>query len=175
MASSWYVLRSKPNKEDFLWGQVSAHELEVFYPSIRVKTVNPRARKYRPYFPGYLFVHVDLSTLAQSFWHWLPGASGLVSFDESPALVPDALIEAIRRKCQAINTAGGEQLLGLQPGDPVVIHSGPFASYEAIFDRCTSGTDRVRVLLKILRDSTIPVELPVGQIKQKKQPLSTPR
>ncbi len=171
MMTAWYVLRSKPNKEDFLWGQVLAHQIEVFYPSIRVKTVNPRARKMRPYFPGYLFVHADLQDVSHSFWRWLPGASGLVSFDESPALVPDALVEAIRRKCDSINAAGGEQLLGLQPGDPVVIQSGPFSAYEAIFDKCISGNDRVRVLLKVLRDGRIPVELPAGQIKQKKQPI----
>jgi transcriptional antiterminator RfaH len=168
--TAWYVLRSKPNKEDFLWGQVLAHQIEVFYPSIRVKAVNPRARKVKPYFPGYLFIRVELDEVSKSFWHWLPGSSGLISFNETPALVPEALVDAIRRKCEAINAAGGEQLASLQHGDPVTIQSGPFAEYEAIFDKCISGNERVRVLLKVLKDGRIPVELPVEQVKRTKQP-----
>lgn len=56
MTLQWFVLRSKPNKEDFFYDQLLAHRLEVFYPCIRVQVVNPRTRKIKPYFPGYLFI-----------------------------------------------------------------------------------------------------------------------
>jgi transcriptional antiterminator RfaH len=69
-----------------------------------------------------------------------------------------------------INEAGGERLLGLQPGDAVVIQDGPFAGQEAIFDACLSGNERVRVLLKLLRGRQLPVEMPGAQIERKKQP-----
>lgn len=169
MAACWYVLRSKPNKENFLWEQVLAHQVEVFYPAIRAKVVNPRARKMRPYFPGYLFVRADIRNLAPSFWLWLPGSRGLVSFDDAPATVPDALIAAIRRKVEQINAAGADQAARIQPGESVSIQSGPFAEYDAIFDRCVSGSDRVRVLLRHLQGRLIPVELPAAQVEQKKQ------
>lgn len=169
MALSWYVLRSKPNKENFLWQQVSAHQVEAYYPWIRAYAVNPRARKTKPYFPGYLFVHADLQEVPKSFWRWLPGSQGLVSFEDTPALVPDTLIAAIRRKVDVINGAGGEQMVGLRTGDAVTIKDGPFAEYDAIFDACISGNERVRVLLKHLQDRLIPVELPAGLIQRKKQ------
>jgi len=167
MTIAWYVLRSKPNKESFLWGQVLAHQVENYYPAIRAKVVNPRARKMKPYFPGYLFVRVDIGQMSQSFWRWLPGSRGLVLFDDTPAMVPDALISAIRRKVDEINAAGSEQLVGLKPGDAVTIQGGPFAEYDAIFDRCVSGGNRVRVLLKHLRNMQIPIELPAAQIEKK--------
>lgn len=169
MTIAWYVLRSKPNKENFLWGQVQAHQIEVYYPWIHAKAVNPRARKTKPYFPGYLFVHTDVEQMSKSFWRWLPGSQGLLSFDEVPALVPDGLVAAIRRKVDVINAAGGEQLVGLQHGDAVKIKDGPFAQYDAIFDSCVSGNERVRVLLKQLKDRMIPVELPAGLIERTKQ------
>jgi transcription antitermination factor NusG len=169
MAEAWYVLRSKPNKENFLWGQILAHQVEVFYPAIRVKVVNPRARKIKPYFPGYLFVRVDTSQLSRSFWQWLPGACGLVSFSDTPAVVPEVMIDAIRRKVEEINNAGSEALVGLQRGDPVRIQSGPFVEYDAIFDGCISGSDRVRVLLKHLQNRQIRVILPVEQIVKQKR------
>ena len=59
MTALWYALRSKPNKEDFLAKQLEAYDVDVFFPRIHVKPVNPRSRKTRPYFPNYLFVHVD--------------------------------------------------------------------------------------------------------------------
>ena len=170
MALTWYVLRSKPNKEDFFWGQLLAYRIEVYYPCIRAKVVNPRARKIKPYFPGYLFIHVDLQEVTSSFLNWMPGSRGLVAFDAQPASVPEALIAAIRRRVDQINGAGGEQLPAWQPGETVVIQEGPFAGHEAIFDAHLSGNERVRVLLKLLRGRQLPVELSGAQIEQKKQP-----
>lgn len=169
MPASWYVLRSKPNKEDFFCDQLLAHHLEVYLPRIRVRTVNPRARKARPYFPGYLFVYLDLQTINASVLHWMPGSAGLVCFDAEPASVPDSLLYAIRRRVDEINLAGGEQLDGLKPGDLVNIQGGPFDGCEAIFDARISGNERVRVLLMFLRGRQMPVELPTGFVQKKKQ------
>jgi transcriptional antiterminator RfaH len=171
MAVGWYVLRSKPNKEEFLWGQVLAHHVESFYPVIRNRQSVSRGRLHKPYFPGYLFVHVDYATTLRSFWKWLPGSHGLVELGESPAVVPDALIAALRNKVAAANTDISEPLMGLKRGDLVTIQSGPLAEYEAVFDGCISGNDRVRVLLTHMRERMLPVELPVGQIARKKQPV----
>ena len=63
MSMLWYVMRSKPNKESLLWEQLSLQNIECYYPRLRVKPANPRARKLRAYFPGYLFVHVDLERI----------------------------------------------------------------------------------------------------------------
>ena len=42
-----------------------------------------------------------------------------------------------------------------KPGETVMVHSGPFAGYEAIFDVRLPGTERVRILLKIAQESNI--------------------
>ena len=67
-----------------------------------------------------------------------------------------------------INVVGGELFDILRSGDSVVIHSGPFAGYEAIFDARLPGPERVRVLLKLLRNRQMPVDLPAGQVRPKK-------
>jgi transcription antitermination factor NusG len=166
MSLSWYVLRSKPRKEDALWQQVKSQGYAVYYPRIPVQTVNPRARKVAPYFPGYMFVHVDLSQVGASTFQWMPYAHGLISFDDVPATVPGDLVEAIHARVSAIAAAGGELYLGLARGDAVVIKSGPFAGYEAIFDTRLNGGERVRVLLTMLGDRQIPVELVEGQLSR---------
>ena len=169
MSESWYALRSKPRKEEVLWQQLLAREVEVFFPRIRVNPVNPRSRKLRPYFPGYMFVRVDLEEVGLSKFNWMPHAIGLVSFDGEPATVPENLIHEVRKRVDEIAAAGGEFFDGLQSGDPVRISSGPFAGYEAIFDTRLPGTERVRVLIQMLSDRNIPVELKSGQVERKRK------
>lgn len=164
----WYAFRSKPNKEEFVSQQVQSQGVESFYPRIPVKPVNPRARKSKPYFPGYLFVRVELSQVGQSVFQWIPGGLGLVSFGGSPAPVDDALVNGIRDRVNAITLAGGELFYGLKQGDEVYIRSGPFAGYRAIFDAGLPGKERVRVLLQLLSERSVPVELSAGQVKSRK-------
>jgi transcription antitermination factor NusG len=167
MSANWYALQSKPNKEDALYQQLESQGVNVFYPRIRVNPVNPRAKKVKAYFPGYLFVYTDLNEVGISTFQWMPFARGMVVFDQEPATVPEGLIQAIRRRVEAVNEAGGALFNGLHKGDSVLIHDGPFAGYEAIFDLRLPGSERVRVLIKLLSQRQVPVELNSGQIRQK--------
>ncbi|HZW04306.1 MAG TPA: transcription termination/antitermination NusG family protein [Anaerolineaceae bacterium] len=170
MSLHWYAIASHPNKEDILWRHLLSKEVEVFYPRVPVQPVNPRARKIRAYFPGYMFVRTDVEAVGISFFQYMPHAKGLVSFGGEPSVVPEALIETLRQKIEAVIRAGGEHLDGLKPGDSITIEQGPFAGYEAIFNLRIPGSQRVRVLLKMLSDQQIPLELSAGQIKKKNPP-----
>lgn len=169
MSISWYAMRSKPNKENFLAGQLESYGVQVFFPRIRITPVNPRSRKVRPFFPNYLFLHVDLDEVNISTLRWMPGASGLVSFDGEPAAVPDPLIAAIERQLDLLNAASRQLAYDLKSGDRVTIVDGPFAGYEAIFDARLSGQDRVRVLLNFLQARQVPIELQNSQIRRMKR------
>ena len=168
MSANWYALRSKARKEEVVWRQVRTAGFDVFYPRLKVQPVNPRARKLKAYFPGYMFVRVNIEQVGLSAFQWMPHAMGLVCFGDEPAIVPDNLIHAIRKRVDEISAAGGELFDGLNPGDMIVISDGPFAGYEAIFDTRLPGSERVRVLLQLLNSQRqIPIELKAGQIKQK--------
>lgn len=170
MSLYWYVMHSHPNKEELLWKQILSHGFEAFYPRVRAHPVNPRARKIKPYFPGYLFVRADLESSGVSIFHWMPYATGLVCFGGEPSVVPDPLIAAIQQRIGEIAEAGGELFDRLAAGDLVAIHSGPFAGYEAIFDVRLEGSERVRVLLKMLSQNTIPLELDANLIEKQRKP-----
>lgn len=170
MSMNWYALRSKPRKEEVVWRQIRIQGFEVFYPRLKVQPVNPRSRKWRPYFPGYLFVKADINQVGLSAFQWMPHAMGLVCFGDEPAVVPDNLVIAIQKRVEEIAAAGGELFDGLHQGDKILINDGPFAGYEAIFDARIPGTERVRVLLQLLNSQRqVPVELNAGQIKQQKR------
>ena len=168
MVNGWYALRSKSRKEDVVWRQVLSQGFEAYYPRMRVHPVNPRARKIIPYFPGYLFVRMDLEAVGLSVFQWMPHTLGLVSFGGEPATVPDHLVYAIHKRVDEINVAGGEVFDGLKPGDTIWISDGPFRGYEAIFDARLPGSERVRVLLEFLGNKRrVPLDLDARQIERK--------
>ncbi|MEM7800766.1 MAG: transcription termination/antitermination NusG family protein [Chloroflexota bacterium] len=158
MDKQWYALSSKPHKENTIYRQLLEKEIAVYFPRIKVKPVNPRSSKIRPYFPGYLFVYVDLEECGINTFRWLPGARGLVSFGDEPSVVPPALISNL------YDQLGPDGLFeevppSFKPGDKVRIHAGLFQGYEAIFDKTLGGSDRVQVLLTFLKQPAKPVQL----------------
>ena len=164
MTLHWYTVHSKPNQELLLWNQLQLHEVESYFPRLRRKPVNPRARRWAPYFPGYLFIHVDLEHFPLSRIAWLPGMQRLVAFGGKPAWLQDEVLEAIRRQVEVANQVAQNPLADLRRGDVVRIMCGPFAGYEAIFDARINGKERVRVLLKLLQSQQVSLEVPATEL-----------
>jgi transcriptional antiterminator RfaH len=118
-----------------------------------------------------MFVKADINEVGLSSFQWMPHAMGLVCFGDEPAVVPENLVMAIKKRLDEIAAAGGELFDGLNRGDVVIISEGPFAGYEAIFDARIPGSERVRVLLQLLNNQRqVPLELEAGQVKQMKRP-----
>jgi len=161
----WYVMHSKPQKEALLRERLRIQRIEVFLPSIRVKPINPRARKEQPFFPGYLFVHVDLENIPISELRRIPGSIGLVCYGGEAAYVGDALIRAIQKQVEELNDSANNYVDRFRPGDLVVINDGPFATYKAMFDSRLSGSDRVFVLLELLQGRKMRLELSGRQLQ----------
>lgn len=159
MSEQWFVMHSHPHKEDLLWEQILTRNIRGYYPRYRVKPVNPRSKKIRPYFPGYLFVFTDLQQLGETVLQHMPYGTGLVKFGGEPAVVPEGLIAGIQRHLEQLarDKAGGVE--EIKNGDSVKVTSGPFNGYEGLFDIHISGTKRVRILLSLLDHRLLPVEL----------------
>jgi transcription antitermination factor NusG len=166
MMTRWYALRTKPNKETLVWQQAKLRGFKVFYPRLRVKPVNPRARKVVPYFPGYLFVEADLQQAGLSTFQFMPYTLGLVCFGGEPATIPESFIHEMKQRMLVIEDSGGFFIDHLKRGDRVLIQDGPFDGYEAIFDTRLSGNDRVQVLLNMLSNRHILVEMDAGMVSK---------
>ena len=169
MSAHWYVIHCKPVKEACVAGQLGFNQIEFFYPTLRVRPVNPRSQKAKPYFPGYLFVRTDPERTGSSILNWMSGSMGLIDFGGQPASVPEHLIKALCHREEKINRAGGELPDGLKAGDLVAVRDGPLAGYQAIFDFRLPGSQRIKVLLKLLGGQFPRVELPAGFIQLIKQ------
>ncbi len=166
MTLHWYALHVKPHKERAVYELLISQDVEAFYPYLKVKPVNPRSKKERPFFPGYMFVHLDVEIEGRNVLRWMAGVYGLVSFDEEPVVVPDKLIQTLKHRLQLIHQEGGLVFENLKKGDNVRITQGPFAGHDAIFDTRLSGKDRVQVFLSYLNDRSIRVQIDASEIEK---------
>jgi transcriptional antiterminator RfaH len=167
MTTQWYVLRSKPNKEDVLYRQVLLRGFEAFYPCQTLQSTNSRSRKSRAFFTSYMFVHINLQETGLSTFQWMPYSSGLVNFDGEPAAIPSNIMNAL---IKGIEThLGNEAAIRNEfiHGDALKVVSGPFTGYEAIFDMRLPGNDRIRILLSLAKGNRMPVELPTFHVERK--------
>jgi transcriptional antiterminator RfaH len=163
---NWYVLRSKPHKERALFNYATQHKYEVFYPTIPVNPVNPRASKIRPYFPGYMFLRTVIAQFGNSAFHWMPFSQGLLRIGNEPASVPENIIFSLQKRVEKIWKAGGMMIDELVKGDNVIIHRGAFEGYRAIFDIRIPGTERVKVLLEVLGERFVTLEVHDGYLEK---------
>jgi len=163
----WYALRSKPHKESFVYQQLLANNIEAYYPMLKVKPINPRSSSIRSFFPGYMFVRLDLENSPMAITQWLPGTIGLVQFDGIPGPVPDGFIVELKRRLKTLEEAGGMMLSELRQGDQVHIVSGAMEGYDAVFDARLNGTQRVQILLDIM-GRWVRAEVDVNNLRKKK-------
>jgi transcription antitermination factor NusG len=148
--------------EQFLAGQLASRQMDCYLPQYKVNPVNPRSKKNRPLFPGYLFVRCRAGESEVVYLERAPGAIGLVNLGGEAAYVPENMLEAIQRRVERMNLNDIGEFHSLKNGDRVRIHSGLFEGYEAIFDTRLDGSDRVRVLLKLLENRLLELELPAA-------------
>lgn len=148
-------------------------EIETFLPEM---PVDPRAATCRPapFFPGYLFVNIDIGCTAAANW-LVPGATYLVGYGEEPAPIPDDVIRLIARHVDWLDAQRGRRGR-FQPGDPVRITEGPFRDMLAIFDDDCEPRQRVHILLNAIC-GTLRLRLPVTSLEKVglEQLLSLPR
>jgi transcription antitermination factor NusG len=99
--------------------------------------------------------------------HYAPGMRGVVMFGGEPACVDARVIARLQTRLADVEVvdALGE---ALNPGDHVVITQGPFAEFDAVFDKRLSADGRVRVLIEFLQRST-PVEIEARALRKTSQ------
>ena len=150
MALAWYVARTSPRAEFLVRDQLESKGVEYFLPI--VSTLSPRkGRDDAPLFPGYLFVRDDFESLRINSLRSMPGSMGLVTFDGTAPLIPDAVIASLRQRVAEMNSSGGLRRR-FQPGEQVWVRWGSSKSEDLaqVISDAKSPQGRVRVLMEFL-------------------------
>jgi transcriptional antiterminator RfaH len=126
----WAAARLQPRHEALALHCLGLAGYETYLPRLRERRVS-RGRRITvtpPLFPGYCFILIRLQ------WHtarWAPGVATIIRDGESPAKVPNAVIEEIKSREVGglINLPRPPSVPGLRPGAQVKVLSGPFRGF----------------------------------------------
>jgi transcriptional antiterminator RfaH len=143
----WYLVHTKPRQEKIALKHLENQGYTVYLPQINAEKIIRGALTIvlEPLFARYLFIYLD----SDGTKSWAPirstkGVANLVRFGTNPARVADDLVNAIEAGLQ-----GAPVVLQHQPGELVVITSGPFRGIEAVF-QAYDGNHRAMILLSLL-------------------------
>jgi transcriptional antiterminator RfaH len=159
----WFAVYTHPRGEAIAAENLLRQGFEVFFP--RYLKRRSHARKIEtvpaPLFPRYLFIAFDTGDSGWRVVRSTRGVIDLVRNHQDPAPVPGAIIEEIRSR-QDEDGFVVMALAKLGRGDKIRIETGPFASYEAIFETVRDN-DRVVALLSLLGRQVV-VNVPIDAV-----------
>ena len=157
----WYVVYSKPHKEEQAQFHLRMKGLDVFFPRLDLIRVAEKRKRIIPLFPNYLFVKLHLPTEFH-YVIWSPGVKRIVSFGDRPIPLDDAVISFLKQQTDPEGLIKARSQL--HPGQEVEIRGGPFDGLIAIIQDPPDARGRVRILLRLL-SRQVSVKLGVEFIK----------
>ncbi len=150
-AAKWYVVRTKPNREELARCHLERQRFQVYLPQTIniIKHARKTQRVKRPLFPGYLFLHL---TSIEENWVTIGstiGTIGPVCFNSHYPTVPGQVIEMIKEKedCRGYI---GSMSKKFDRGQKIMISRGEWQGVIGAF-HSTRGYDRSIILLNILQ------------------------
>jgi transcriptional antiterminator RfaH len=143
----WYVVYSKPRREEFAQSHLRRKGLEVFFPRLALPYPRPKQSPIVPLFPNYLFVRLQLP---QEFNYalWSPGVKTIVSFNETPAPIDEEIVIFLQSQANPEGIIRG--CLQLEIGQEIRINGGPLDGIIGIIQDPPDARGRVGVLMKLL-------------------------
>jgi transcriptional antiterminator RfaH len=155
----WYVLYSKPQKEDYARYHLTAKGLEVFLPQLLFPKSAKKRKRLVPLFPSYLFIRLKLFSEDFAYARWSPGVSRIISFNNVPASIDDSIIDFLM--AQADGNGVVEARPKLRTGQEVRVARGPFGGLLGVIQESPNAKGRVKILLQLLNRPTkvdVPIE-----------------
>ena len=158
----WYVLYTKPQKEDYARFHLSAKRLDVFFPQLWFPHCAKKRKKLVPLFPNYLFVRLKLFSEEFSQAKWSPGVSRIVSFNGTPTPIDSRVVEILMQQTNRDGVI--EARPNLRSGQEVRITGGPFNGLLGIIQEPPNAKGRIKILLQLL-DRPTKADLPIEFIE----------
>jgi transcriptional antiterminator RfaH len=145
----WYVIQTKPKKEEEANSYLSTKGVEIFSPLMEAFTTrNARITKgLKPLFPGYIFGKFDLDQ-DYSLVRWGKGVKCILGFGGYPTPISEEVVEIIKARTDIEGIVRTEH--PFKPNDVVRIKTGPLKDLLGIFERWVSDSDRVKILLNLI-------------------------
>lgn len=153
MKSQWYAVRTRSRHEEVAAELLQRKTFSVFLPKITCwsKRKDRKKKILKPLFPGYFFVHFELTNE-----QWLEikkthGVVDLVSVNKKPAPIPDEQILSVRSVVESGMTFINRPYLNR--GDKVLVVNGSLKGATGIFLRDEKKKGKLVVSVDLLNRS----------------------
>jgi transcriptional antiterminator RfaH len=152
----WYVVYSKPRREEFARSHLCRKGLEVFFPRLALPNPRPRQSPIVPLFPNYLFVCLQLPE-EYNYALWSPGVKTIVNFNGAPTPIDEKIINFLKNQTDLEGIIKGRSDLTI--GQEIRIKGGPFDGLIGVIQDPPNARGRVSVLMQLL-NRQVKVEIP---------------
>jgi len=146
--------------------QLEQQGFEVYLPLVNTRITHARKVSWqsRPFFSGYLFMHLSIEEQRWTTIRSTVGVLAPVSFGSFYPPVPDAVIEMLcsRHDEHGYITVISNPAAPFQAGDAVRLHDGSLKGMEGVFLEMR-GQDRAMVLLNWMQNK-MRLETSIGSL-----------
>jgi transcriptional antiterminator RfaH len=154
MNRQWFTIRTQPRRELLARQNYERQGFISYLPQHLVTIRHARRVEQvpRPFFPGYLFLHLSAEERRWSSLGSTIGSIGPVRFGDVCPPVPDWMIEGLlaREDEMGFISEAAVRDTAFKTGDRVLVVWNNMQELEGIF-RAEHGKDRALILLEILR------------------------
>jgi transcription antitermination factor NusG len=154
MVQRWYVASVRLGFEDRAEANLVRQGFYVWTPrQVRVvRHARRRQEKSVPFFPGYVFLRLDIDRQRWRSVNGTLGVRSLIMTGERPLPCPEGLVEGL----QALTDRNGtfSSAARMESGDAIRVVAGPLAEVVGTLLHL-DGAGRARVLVKLLRSELV--------------------
>lgn len=150
----WYLAYCKPREEERARAHLEVQGIESYYPMVEIEKLRrgKRVPVREPMFPNYLFIYVDLDEIPPITLKSTRGISRIIHFGKEWSAINSQVIYQLMSRDDSDEARASFARLPAQ-GDKVLIESGPFAGFEAIYLE-PDGEKRAILLVSLLNQET---------------------
>jgi len=147
----WYVVQTQVNGEAKAAENLRRQGYETYLPRYLKRRRHARKVDFtaKPLFPRYMFVAIDIATQRWRSVQSTVGVSRLITNGDSPAVVPEGVVWALRAREDVKGFVKMEAGPAFARGDKVRVLAGAFMDNAGLFNGMVDH-DRVSILLDML-------------------------
>ena len=146
----WFVIQTKPKKEEETKSYLSTKGLEIFSPLMEdfVTRNGITNKQFKPLFQSYIFGKFELEK-DYPLVRWGRGVKKVLGLGGNyPTPISEEVVDLIKKRTDSDDIV--RKCYYFESNDRVRIKSGPLKDLLGIFERWVSDGDRVRVLLNLV-------------------------
>ena len=137
---------------------------EILIPSENVVDLvkGEKATRIRKFFPGYMFIKMDMT---DETWHLVKDSmkvSGFVGNNGKPSIIPIEEVERVTKQME-VGAEKPKPKVRFSVGEEVVVIDGPFSNFNGSVEDVNEDKGKIKVLVSIFGRPT-PVELDFVQV-----------